>query len=872
MLQWPIFYRWAFFMDQEYIRIRGARVNNLKNIDIDIPLGKMSVITGPSGSGKSSLAFHTLYKESKRRLINSFPNAVKFFIDRPSPVDVDEITPVLPTFAMAQINPVVGARSIVADIMGMTSLIQNLYGRFSIPICPNHTIALEEKDSFQLWFETINKESEDRVYLFLKKDDYLRVFPQSFLPSRSYSEALQEVRLFQNEDMYWEILRFKKGKWEAFLKLMEENPILKELNLYFKNNEEGLSILQKSSRWHCPKGDYHLSKTPNPSNFSAYNALGACKECNGHGAKLVWDNTKLWDEAKSVNEGAIILLHFKRLQKFNSSLCTELAKKKISLSTPLHKLPPEFFEYLWKGVGKYPGFDSILEYMEKRRYKSWVRIFLRKIQKEVVCENCKGSRLSKNAHHWSLDDSGQIELVDIWDYSISEWKDYLSKISFKQKEASKLLVKTLRLVETAERIGLGHLKLSRKTKTLSPGEYQRLLMIKHLSFEGAGALFIFDEPSIGLSFQEKKALIGSFHYLIDQGNTVLLVEHDPQLIKASDSQFHLGPGAGHLGGELIDLENQIPLPAVQRTKVGKDKRWIHLKEVQYLDQVYRSFKFPLGEITWVHGESGTGKSSCLVRGIANEYYRDLYNEPLVLEEATCKGLTKNPFEDVILIDSNLNRFTSRSSVGSYTELFPVLRKHFSNLAVSKAMGLVDGHFSSNSELGQCPECEGKGVQIIEMQYLEDIELSCEECSGRGLKRIYSELSDGRQTVWQAYSNPMSQVLPLIKLTPKFQKIYEYLKLLNLDYLSLSRGMNSLSGGERQRLVLLSKLKKKVENSLLVFENISFGLGERELIQLGSFFSELQTMNNTIVLIDSNDFFQKICHYELNFTHQKIIEK
>lgn len=305
-------------------------------------------------------------------------------------------------------------------------------------------------------------------------------------------------------------------------------------------------------------------------------------------------------------------------------------------------------------------------------------------------------------------------------------------------------------------------------------------------------------------------------------------------------------------------------------KTGEASGFIEVKGPAIFGKAYPNFKIPLKTMTWVTGESGTGKTANIIKIMANMLYREIHGEFLEDEKFYVGSVKANmKFKDVIVVSSDLNRFTSRSSVGTVTELASTVRKHFLKLPVAKSMNLKEGHFSPNSQLGMCPRCEGAGHITIEMQYLEDIVLECEECKGLRIKPLYANISDGQMTVAQAYNLPLGQVLERIDLTPKFRRVWEYLKILNLDYLSLDRSLNSLSGGEKQRIYLLSKLLKNIDDSLLIFENISFGLSERDLKQLGTFLRELIHFNNTVVVIDSSSCFRYLASWKMQFSPDSI---
>ena len=450
--------------------------------------------------------------------------------------------------------------------------------------------------------------------------------------------------------------------------------------------------------------------------------------------------------------------------------------------------------------------------------------------------------------------------------------------SFKLFESHEFIHDICEKLKLASEMGLDHLALLRKAKSLSAGEYQRLLLIKYLSFQGTDSLFVLDEPSLGLSEAELRKMIEGLRLIIEQGNTVVLIDHSEFVQKQSDHLIVMGPSSGKSGGEILYqglpgayFKEKEPVKWDLKKIVNKDSTFIEVINPQIHGKLYPDFRVPINEMTWVTGSSGTGKTSCLTKIMANSLYKRIYGDWLEDDEFSVKSI-KGPlkFEDVIVVSSDLNRFTSRSSVGTVTELSSTIRKHFLKLPVAKSMDLKEGHLSSNSELGMCPRCEGKGVITIEMQYLEDIVLECEDCKGLKIKPIYANISDGKMTLAEAYNLPLSQVLERVQLTPKFKRVWEYLKILNLDYLSLDRALNSLSGGEKQRVYLLSKLLKNIQNSLLIFENLSFGLSEKELKMVGVFLQDLVLLNNTIVIIDASTCFKYLATSKLEFTPQQIV--
>jgi excinuclease ABC subunit A len=867
--------------DVESIEIRGARVHNLKNVDLNIPLRKLVCFGGPSGSGKTSLAFHTLLTESKRRFVNSFPNSMKFFTERPAAVDVDQIFPVLPVFGLPQVNPVMGARTVVSDVMRLTDSLQNLFFSFSRELCPAHGTELEVRSITDQLLAQAPKNRDGVFYILLSPNEFQRVNGVDFLPARSYSQKRKTVEPFTPEDELWELLRFK---WDNLANIERRWKELKlsSFGLSYQLWGGDLKRPQPLS-FHfekvCPHCDFESVPAPSVSAFSPYSALGACPSCNGYGANLVYDDRKLLDLNLSVKDGGLRLLNYGPFQDAYEELLKILKKRKLPLDVPIGKLPKEFFTLLEEGQGAYPGIAELKGYLESKKYKPSVRIYIRNLQREEPCRVCGSSRLNKNIHHYKVRLKGEDwGLREVMGLTVEEaYPLFCETRTLATSHEKRLFADICEKLRMAVEMGLNHLSLLRKAKTLSAGEYQRLLLIKYLSFKGTDSLFVLDEPSLGLAEKELGKLVAGLRAIIEQGNTVILIDHSEYIQRVSDHLIVMGPGSGKNGGEVVYqgppkawFKDKETVEWRKKKVSGKYPEFIEVQRPEIYGKTYTDFKVPVNELTWVTGPSGTGKTANLIRIMANTLHHEATGEWLEEDPFSAKRVRAPvEFEDVIVIASDLNRFTSRSSVGTITELGSVIRKHFLKLPIAKSMNLKEGHLSSNSELGMCPRCEGRGSIVIEMQYLEDIVLECEDCKGLKIKPLYANISDGKMTVAEAYNLPLGQVLERIELTPKFRRVWEYLKILNLDYLSLDRALNSLSGGEKQRIFLLSKLLKNIQNSLLVFENISFGLSERELKLLGNFLVDLVQLRNTIVVIDASNCFKHLASWQLLFDPKNI---
>ncbi len=861
------------------IKVRGARTHNLKNINIDISLGKITCIAGPSGSGKSSLAFHTLLTESKRRFINSLPTDMKFFWEVPHTVDVDSINPVLPAWGLPQHNPVLNSRPVALDVNGGHIRLQKIFMELGHFLCPDHNVAFEKFFSLEIEVQKLAKEknNEDEIYhLFCKRDDYKKFISDEIKPSRSFGETLNS---FNEEDLWYEIFRIKGKNLDQFMKKFKEVKLeaSSDLLLLALNSKKEM-VLKNNVEYRCP---ICAKKSPTPKivnveSLSPLNALGACVHCEGHGATLEYDREKLVkDPSKSIKEGAINFLNFSHFQHLLPIFLREVKKQGFDIDIPFNTLPKAIWKFLYEGNGKYEGFNDYFEYLKTQRYKKNIRIYMRSMQTEIQCTACNGTRVSENSGSVSLQMSdGKLSFTDFLKLNFS---DSLLKLNQINKELKAQLVhdkllatflKLERLYEVAVELGLGHIQNTRKVRSMSSSEYQRLLLSKYLSYEGSQSLFVLDEPSLGLSLSTQKKLMKYLEKLRDQGNTVIMVEHSEYLKSTSDELILMGPMAGALGGEVL---YQGPYyvskdkPILKKYDLKIKENFIELTDCEIRNIKKNKIEIQKNAINWVHGESGTGKTAFLVNIIGNEVHKKVYGTRLSFEDYEFKKLKGiNDLTDVIIINSSLDKISSRSTVATYTDLGGFVRKYFAGLIVSKKLGLKEGHFSANSELGQCLSCEGRGVKLVEMHFMEDVEFVCEDCQGKKLKPYYANISDGAINVFEAFSQPLSKVLPHIRLTPKGKRIWEYFKVLKLDYLSLDRTLISLSGGERQRLQLLSLLDKKTQGALIIFENLTSGLSHHEYSPLAELLHQLSGSGNTIIVIDQNTFFNEIAHHQVKF--------
>ncbi len=864
-------------LSHKFIKIRGARTYNLKNVNLDIPINKLTCITGPSGSGKSSLAFHTLLLESKRRFLNSLPNDVKFFWNMPQSADVDKIEPVLPVWGLAQSNPIIGSRPNVADLIGLSEPLQKYFFDFSLPGCSVHGIPYSKKNDHQeleRFFLTHKVQELSYWHVFLRKDSFKVKWPKGPWPSRTFNDK-EGVRDFLSSDEYWEIFRFKSKGLESDLKKVvkkiEENGKLFEYFFVDSLNKRKFWF-RFSEEMKCLKCERGIDQAPRAVEFSPYNAAGACLDCSGHGMILKYSEKKIIKNPYlSINDGAIHLLNSSRFQSWLPIVKREIKKRGYDLNKPFREIEDRnLWDYLWEGNRNFPGFHEFFCYLESKKYKKNVRIYLRSFQEEVLCKSCGGCRLSSSIRGFLLPlADGFVSYQELLQKTVSDFLNifccHLESIQNKyQVERGKSI---LSFLKSAEKLNLQDLGIWRKAKALTASEYQRSLLCKILSYKGSGSLFVLDEPSLGLGLSEQKSIFDCLQNLKKQGNTIILVEHSEFLKSRSDFLVEMGPGAGALGGEIVksSVPKKVRMRSVCRKIEKKSKYRLSIGPFCHEGLKLKKVFFPAHSISLVTGNSGVDKSTLMFKKIANSLYFLAYGEPYSSPDDIEKNVRSNfEFTDVHVFEPGVRRLSGRSTVGTLTGFSSLLRNYFTNLPVSRSLNLEKGHFSSNSELGRCPTCEGRGIVQIEMSFMEDMVLTCEDCKGMKLRPFYATISDGKMMVVDALNLPMEKIIPEIPLTPKYQRLWQYINELKLDYLSIDRSLVSLSGGERQRVRLLANLQKDIKDSLLFFENLSAGLSPLELASVGRFLQDLTLKKNTVILIDQNPFFFNIANSIISF--------
>lgn len=844
----------------EFIEVKKARTNNLKGVDLKIPLNQVTCISGPSGSGKSSLAFHTIFAESKRRFMNSLPNSFRFFSEKPAKADVDQIFPVLPAWVLPQNNPILSSRQNVSDLLDITRLSLKFFSLNGELLCPEHNSPLEKHDldtKITSFIKNNKLEGAKSFHLFLKKTDYEAIFESSMIPSRSIKTKNSEILPFEEGHHYFELLRLRpKSSGETLKRIRDINPNIlgKHLIVRFDNSDKFIE-LEPESKYSCSQCDFEAAQNKlSVDRINVFSPLGACPNCKGYGSTYIYDRKKLIkDPSLTINEGAVSIVESAHFDYYSPILKKELKKVGIDINKPFSKLPQKVWKLLYDGIGDYPGFNSFFDYLERKKYKKTVRIYTKRIQSEKACIRCHGSRILKDNHSLSVFQKKQV--IGLQSYFTSKIEELLIDIKKLEKEIkSKDLKQIIEALSIACDLGVGYLPLHRKVKTLSASEYQRILLIKYFLFKGSGSLFVFDEPSLGLRYQEQKMILKYMNKLRDQNNTVLLVDHSEFFQSNCDQIVSVGPGAGPYGGKIEYVgppkKSKKKRQAIKKEKF-ESKGKIKIEQVEFYESQLKKLEIEKEALTCVIGAPGVGKTKIFMEGLTSHLEETFEGTAgsEVVKMNRVSGMTD--IEGFNSIDGYSLKANSRSSVGTYLEILPEFRKYYSELKTSRAMALEKGHFSPNSVKGKCVTCEGRGFLEADMKYFETVQYVCPDCQGLKLKPMYANISNGNFKYHEIISKPFCEVFEEIGQNSKVTRIKNVLDNFKLDYLSLDRSLTSLSGGERQRLKLAKYFLRERSHQILILENISFGLSYLELDHITSFLRQFCQKHNTVIIIDPN---------------------
>ena len=892
----------------DILRIKGAREHNLKNISIDIPKGKIIVITGVSGSGKSSLAFDTIYAEGQRRYVESLSAYARQFLDMMQKPDVDLIEGLSPAISIEQKTTHKNPRSNVGTVTEIYDYMRLLWARIGIPYSPATGLPITSQSVSQIVDNILNIEEKSRIYLLApiirgRKGEYKKEISEL---ARKGFQRIQINNQIYNIEETPALDKNKKHDIEVVVDRLIINKELVEntqrvadsvetcLNLAdgicyvgFADNDKKLVF---SSNFSCPVSGFTIDEIE-PRLFSFNNPYGACNKCDGLGVQNSFDETLVVpNPSLSLRAGAIAPWSSSTSKYYMQTLNSIARYYDFSIDTPFKKLPKDVVKTILFGSNNTPiimNYDDGLRSYEinrpiegvipnlERRFRetesSWIREEISKFQLDTPCEECNGKRLKKEAIAVKIDSK---DISSITNLSIVETKEWFSSLKFKLTKneneiADRILKEIIDRLNFLINVGLDYLSLSRSSGTLSGGESQRIRLASQIGSGLTGVLYVLDEPSIGLHQKDNERLLETLIGLKNLGNTVIVVEHDEDAIRKADFIIDIGPGAGVNGGKIsafgnlkniIDseksltgkylsgkLEIKVPL---KRRLINKNKNIIvngacgnNLKNI--------NVKFPLGTFTCVTGVSGGGKSTLVLETLWKSLSRNINKSKVIPAEH--KSIAGIEFIDKI-VDINQSPIgrTPRSNPATYTGAFNPIREWFSSLPESKARGYSPGRFSFNVKGGRCEGCQGDGLIKIEMHFLADIYVQCDQCKGKRYNRETLEILWRNKSISDILEMTVSEGVDFFKAVPSIKDKLETMNRVGLGYIKIGQQATTLSGGEAQRIKLSKELSKRATGkTIYILDEPTTGLHFEDIRKLLEVLDQLVSYGNTVIVIEHN---------------------
>ena len=884
----------------DYIYIKNAQVNNLKNISLEIPRNKFIVIAGVSGSGKSSLAFDTLYAEGHRRYVESLSAYARQFLGRMSKPKCDYIKGLPPAIAIEQKVTSRNSRSTVGTSTEIYEYLRLLFARIGKTFSP---VSGEEVKRHTVE-DVINK-----IKTFSEGTRFVVLAPITKNENRSLSQQLSMLL----QQGYTRVLY--KGDFERIEDLLEHiDEETKEDDIYtvidrisWDETNETLSRLTDSIETAFYEGDgacriamlpsniaYDFStrfeadgikfEEPSDGMFSFHSPLGACPVCEGFGMVIgIDEKLVIPDSSLSVYDGCVQCWHGEKMGEWKREFIRRAAGDKFPIFEPYYKLSQKHKDWLWHGLpsdknrDKYDQvcIDAFFRMLKENQYKIQYRVMLSRYRGRTVCPECRGRRLRKEANYVKI---GGMSISDLVDMPVKNLKKWFEELKLSDNDAAigkRLLTEIKNRINFLVEVGLGYLTLNRQSNTLSGGESQRINLTTSLGSSLVGSLYILDEPSIGLHSRDTFKLIHVLKELQSLGNTVIVVEHDEDVIRSADYLIDIGPDAGRLGGKVVftgnpseiteDTLKEFPDSYTVKYLLGKEKiqtpssrrKWnmyIEIKGARMNNLKGIDVKFPLNTMTVVTGVSGSGKSS-LVKGILYPALKRQLDEVADLpgEYSSISGDIK-AIKHVEMVDQNPIGKSTRSNPVTYVKAYDAIRQLFADQPLAQQMGFTTKYFSFNAEGGRCEECKGTGVITVEMQFMADLELECEACHGKRFKREILEVRFAGKNIDDILNMTVNEAIDFFETNNQKEivKRLQPLKSVGLGYIKLGQSSSTLSGGENQRVKLAYYIgQEKIDPTLFIFDEPTTGLHFHDINKLLQAFDSLIKRGHSIIVIEHN---------------------
>ncbi|MDD2798712.1 MAG: excinuclease ABC subunit UvrA [Bacteroidales bacterium] len=877
--------------ENKYIYIKGARVNNLKNIDVEIPRNKLIVITGLSGSGKSSLAFDTLYAEGQRRYVESLSSYARQFLGRMSKPECDYIKGIPPAIAIQQKVNTRNPRSTVGTSTEIYDYLRLLFARIGRTTSP-------------VTGEFVKKHSAEDVVEKMKTypiDTRLAVFCEIHLPEERdmtahldvlmkqgfnrveadgkfyrIEEVLQDKKLLNHENLLLLIDRLSTSQEQDTISRLTDSVETAFfegrgsclVKFYAEGGEESIRF---SKRF---EADGIIFEEPTDLMFSFNSPAGACPRCEGFGRVMgIDEDLVVPNKALSIYEDAVVCWKGEKMSEWKTFLIRNAQKCDFPIHRPYYQLTNKEKETLWNGNIFFDGINQFFLMLEENQYKIQYRVMLARYRGKTTCPDCKGSRLKTQAMNVKIE--GHV-ITDLVTMPINELKEFFNQLKLNDHDqvvAKRLLLEINNRIQFLLDVGLGYLTLNRLSASLSGGESQRINLSTSLGSGLVGSLYILDEPSIGLHSRDTDLLINVLRKLQKMGNTVIVVEHDEEIIRAADYIIDIGPDAGRLGGEVVYQGDANNLQAAGKSHTVKyltgeevieipsfHRRWqnyIELKGVAQNNLKRIDVKFPLNVLTLITGVSGSGKSS-LIRDVfyqaVNKHFEANTDKTGIYTEM---GGDLHLIHGIEFVDQNPIGKSSRSNPATYLKAYDEIRKLYSDQALSKQLGFTPAHFSFNVEGGRCEECKGEGTITVEMQFMADLELVCDACHGKRFKQDTLDVEYRGKNIFDILEMTVREATEFFSenagsTEKKIIKRLQPLLDVGLGYIKMGQSSSTLSGGENQRVKLALFLSgEKNESTIFVFDEPTTGLHFHDIKTLLKAFNALIDKGHTVMIIEHN---------------------
>ena len=893
------------------IIVKGARENNLKNVDIDIPKNKLTVMTGVSGSGKSSLAFDTIYAEGQRRYVESLSAYARQFLGGTSKPDVDSIEGLSPSISIDQKTTNNNPRSTVGTVTEIYDYLRLLYARIGVPYCPNHLIPITSQSIQEMTTQIMNEEDGTKLIIMspvaygekgtfkelldnLRKDGYARVNIDGEVRDLSEDIVLEKNKKHNILVIIDRVIR----KDEA------ESRIYEALELACKLSK-GKAVVQipgaeeivMSESFACPNCDFSLEELE-PRMFSFNAPYGSCPDCKGLGFKQkISESLIIPDKEKTLLRGGIEPLsgmddqniYIKKLEivcdKYNIDMnkkMKDLTKKELDTILYGTKEPIEFKFKTRSGnqMNSYEPYEGIINNLERRYFETnseFIRDWLGRYMVELTCPTCKGKRLKESVLSVLINKKNIIDLTDMNIDKLYNFFDKL-KLSEEKEQIARLLIKEIKSrLEFLHNVGLGYLTLSRSASTLSGGESQRIRLATQIGSQLTGVLYVLDEPSIGLHQRDNQRLIDSLLKMRDLGNTLIVVEHDTDTMLQADYLVDVGPGAGEHGGRIVAcgtpeevMQNtnsltgdylsgrkMIEVPKKRRKGNGK---YIEIKGAKENNLKNINVKFPLGKLVLVTGVSGSGKSSLVNQILYKSLMKGVYNSRVIPgNHKSIKGIEN--IDKVIDITQDPIGRTPRSNPATYVGVFDDIRDVFTQTKEAKIRGYEKGRFSFNVKGGRCEACFGDGVKKISMNFLPDVYVPCEVCGGTRFNKETLEVKYKGKNIYDVLGMRVEEALEFFENHPKIKRKLQVLMDVGLGYIKLGQSAPTLSGGEASRVKLAKELQKKpTGKSVFILDEPTTGLHSDDIKKLLVILNRIVDNGDTVIVIEHNLDVIKVADY------------